>query len=48
MTSLVMSLALEMETLGFLGDPVVESPPCNAGHTGSSPDLGRIHMLQSN
>ena len=44
MTSLVKSLALEMETLGFLGDPVVESPPCNAGHT----DLGRIHMLQSN
>ena len=48
MTSLLKSLALEMETLGFLGDPVVESPPWNAGDTGSILDLGRLHMLQSN
>ena len=27
---------------------MVENPPANAGHTGSSPGLGRSHMLQSN
>ena len=33
---------------GFPGGAVVESPPANAGDTGSSPGLGRSHMLQSN
>ena len=28
----------------FPDDPVVENPPCNAGDTGSIPDLGRSHM----
>ena len=32
----------------FPGGAVVESLPANAGHTGSSPDLGRSHMPQSN
>ena len=34
--------------MGFLGGVVVESLPANAGDTGSSPDLGRPVMLQSN
>ena len=29
---------------GFPGGAVVESPPANAGDTGSSPGLGRSHM----
>ena len=33
---------------GFPGGAVVESLPANAGDTGSSPGLGRSHMLQSN
>ncbi|KAJ8793713.1 hypothetical protein J1605_003524 [Eschrichtius robustus] len=32
----------------FPGGTVVESPPANAGDTGSSPGPGRPHMLQSN
>ena len=31
---------------GFLGGAVVKNPPANAGDTGSSPGLGRSHMLQ--
>ena len=27
---------------------MVENPPANAGHTGSSPGLGRSHMPRSN
>ena len=34
-------------TGGFPGDAVVESPPADAGDTGSCPGLGRSHMLQS-
>ena len=34
--------------MGFPGGPVVKSPPCNAGDTGSIPSLGREHMPQSN
>ena len=34
--------------LGFPGDAVVENLPANAGDTGSSPGLGRSHMLWSN
>ena len=33
---------------GFPGGTVVKNPPANAGDTGSSPGLGRSHMLQSN
>ena len=32
---------------GFPGGAVVKNPPANAGDTGSSPDPGRSHMLQS-
>ncbi|KAJ8783593.1 hypothetical protein J1605_008636 [Eschrichtius robustus] len=33
---------------GFPGGAVVEDLPANAGHTGSSPGLGRSHMPRSN
>ena len=33
---------------GFPGGAVAENLPANAGDTGSSPGLGRSHMLQSN
>ena len=33
---------------GFPGGAVVESLPASAGDTGSSPGLGRSHMLRSN
>ena len=39
---------LENHSEGFPGGAVVENPPANAGHTGSSPGLGRPHMLRSN
>ena len=32
----------------FPGGAVVKNPPANAGDTGSSPGLGRSHMLWSN
>ena len=32
----------------FAGGTVVKNPPANAGDTGSSPGLGRFHMLRSN
>ena len=32
----------------FPGGALVKNPPANAGDTGSSPGLGRSHMLQSN
>ena len=35
-------------TRGFPGGAVVENLPANAGDTGSSPGLGRSHMLRSN
>ena len=34
--------------LGFPGGAAVENLPANAGDTGSSPGLGRSHMLWSN
>ena len=34
--------------MGFPGGAVVENLPANAEDTGSSPDLGRSHMLRSN
>ena len=36
------------EGRGFPGGTVVENIPANAGDTGSSPALGRSHMLWSN
>ena len=33
---------------GFSGGAVVENLPANAGDTGSSPGLGRTHVLRSN
>ena len=33
---------------GFPGAAVIENLPANAGDTGSSPGLGRSHMLRSN
>ena len=33
---------------GFPDGSVVKNPPANAGDTGSIPDLGRFHILQSN
>ena len=33
---------------GLPGGTVVENLPANAGDTGSSPGLGRSHMLRSN
>ena len=38
----------DKEYQGFPGGAVVENLPANAGDTGSSPGLGRSHMLQSN
>ena len=38
---------IKMSFLGFPGGAVVESLPANAGDTGSSPGLGRSHMLRS-
>ena len=32
----------------FPSGAVVKNPPANAGDTGSSPGLGRSHMLRSN
>ena len=37
-----------MQLEGFPGGAVVENLPANAGDTGSSPGLGRSHMLRSN
>ena len=37
-----------MKFLGFPGGTVVENPPANAGDMGTSPGLGRSHMLRSN
>ena len=34
--------------LGFPGGAVVKNLPANAGDMGSSPGLGRSHMLRSN
>ena len=39
---------LKRYVVGFPGGAVVENPPANAGVTGSSPGLGRSHMLRSN
>ena len=38
----------KIKVLGFPGGAVVENLPANAGDTGSSPGLGRSHILRSN
>ena len=49
MTFIIMwSIFFKKSIVGFLGGAVVESLPANAGDTGSSPGLGRSHMLRSN
>ena len=37
-------LYIKFTILGFPGGAVVENPPVNAGHTGSSPGLGRSYV----
>ena len=39
---------IQKQDPGFPGGAVVENLPANAGDTGSSPGLGRPHMLRSN
>ena len=39
---------LKMDHRGFPDGAVVENLPANAGDMGSSPGLGRSHMLRSN
>ena len=39
--------AIKLMHWGFPGGAVVKNLPANAGHTGSSPGLGRSHMPQS-
>ena len=41
-------VSLKNKPGGFPGGAVVENLPANAGDTGSSPGLGRSHMLRSN
>ena len=43
-----MVLLLKNTVEGFPGGAAVESLPANAGDMGSSPGLGRSHMLRSN
>ena len=40
-------LQVKSTSWGFPGGAVVENPPADAGNTGSSPGLGRSHMLRS-
>ena len=40
-------LKIKSKESGFPGGAVVENLPANAGDTGSSPGLGRSHMLRS-
>ena len=42
------SIGSKIQNSGFRGGAVVKNPPANAGDTGSSPGLGRSHMLWSN
>ena len=41
-------VSLKNKPGGFPGGAVVENLPANAGDTGSSPGVGRSHMLRSN
>ena len=42
------SLFLNLIFQGFPGGSVIKNPPANAGNTGSTPGLGRSHLLRSN
>ena len=42
-----LKLFLKKGAGGFPGGAVVDNLPANAGDTGSSPGLGRSHMLRS-
>ena len=44
----IMERQIKTTMMGFPGGAVVKNLPANAGDTGSSPGLGRSHMLQSN
>ena len=44
----IKNLCFTKDPWGFPGGAVVKNPPANAGDTGSSPGLGRSHMLQNN
>ena len=46
--SWIRSVSKDVNSRGFPGGAVVENLPANAGDTGSSPGLGRSHMLWSN
>ena len=41
-------MGLRHSNRDFPAGVVVKNPPANAGDTGSSPGLGRSHMLRSN
>ena len=45
---IIREMQIKTAMRGFPGGTVVENLPANAGDTGSSPGLGRSHMLQSN
>ena len=45
---IIREMQIKTTVRGFPGGAVVESLPANAGHTGSSPGLGRSHMPRSN
>ena len=42
------TLPSKEHTEDYLGGPVVENPPANAGDVGLIPGLERFHMLQGN
>ena len=44
----IRKMQIKTTMMGFPGGAVVENLPANAGDTGSSPGLGRSHMLRSN
>ena len=44
----ILFVSHETDTQGFPGGTIVKNPPANAGDTGSSPGLGRSHVLHSN
>ena len=48
LSNTIQNFNLEKYLRGFPGGAVVKNPPANAGDTGSSPGLGRYHMLWSN
>ena len=43
-----LGIGSNLKWLGFPGGAVLKNLPANAGDTGSSPGLGRSHMLWNN